>query len=106
KRQQLAQNLATSTEYDSNLVAGYYSRYLGRTASAAELSFWVPALAQGKSTDEDVLAQIVGSDEYYRNHGGSDASWLNAMYQDLLGRPRGATENSLLNALQQGAKRP
>ncbi len=106
KRQDVALAFATSQEHYSNLVSGFYSRYLGRTAGAVDLSFWVPALVQGNSTDEDVLAQIVGSDEYYRNHGGTNATWLDAMYQDLLGRLRGATETALLDALQHGATRP
>jgi subtilisin family serine protease len=39
-------------------------------------------------------AQVLASDEYYAVHGGTDESFLSALYQDVLGRPISSGESS------------
>jgi hypothetical protein len=46
-------------------VAGYYQAYLGRAADSLGLNYFAGILGQG-GRDEDVLAGILGSDEYFR----------------------------------------
>jgi uncharacterized delta-60 repeat protein len=105
QRQEVALALASGEEYYGNLVAGFYARYLGRTATPADRAAWVPMLLRGALTDEGLLALLAGSEEYYRRHGGTDVGWVDALYRDVLARPRGAGENGLLAALRQGASR-
>ena len=45
-----------------------------------------PALTPGASTDEDVHASILSSDEYFVEQGGTAAGFITGLYQDLLGR--------------------
>jgi uncharacterized delta-60 repeat protein len=98
-RQAAAATLLAGDEYKRDLVSGYYNQYLNRSASPGEIDGWVQLLRQG-ATDEQILASIVSSDEYYkRAGGGTDATWLDALYRDLLGRPRNG-DNSLLPAVQ------
>jgi uncharacterized delta-60 repeat protein len=80
-RTQIAFNLLTSTEYLTNLVSGFYLKYLRRPADSAGLSAFVTALQAAQGTvqtlipgvpagagvtrDEDVIAIMVGSQEYF-----------------------------------------
>jgi uncharacterized delta-60 repeat protein len=103
-RQADALAVATSGEYRTNLVAGYYKQLLGRTGSADEINFWVGQLQSGVR-DEQVIAAFVASDEYFRNAGGTNAAWLDRAYRDLLGRSRDPQDLGFLNALAGGARR-
>ena len=100
---------AQRAEYRDILVAGYYQKYLGRAADSQGLAFWVGMLQAGQ-TDEQVLAGIVGSDEYLNLHRSNNPdpnlAFLQAAYPDLLGRPLDdAGKNYWLALLQQGATR-
>jgi hypothetical protein len=67
---------------------GFYVRFLGRKATNDEANFWGNQQAFGGMTDEQVIAQFVGGDEYFMHKGASDnLTWLKAAYLDLLGRP-------------------
>lgn len=94
-----------SAEYHTLLITTFYGKYLGRSASAADIGAWLPALQAGL-TDEAFLAALVGSDEYFANHGSTDASWLDAVYNDLLNRPPDPSGQALyLGQLQGGVSR-
>ena len=94
-----------SDEYRTLLISTYYSTYLGRAASAGDISAWLPQLQSGMS-DETFLANLLGSQEYFADHGSTNASWLSAVYNDLLHRqPDAAGENVLLGELQNGSSR-
>jgi hypothetical protein len=88
----VANALAHSTEYYSNLVTGAYQKYLGRAASQTEVAAWVSALQNGLISDELMEAGFIGSSEYIQNHGGPGAGWITGMYQNLLGRTPAQTE--------------
>jgi Domain of unknown function (DUF4214) len=52
-------------------------------------------MLQGGATDEDVMAAILGSPEYLSTRGGgTNAGFVSAMYQDLLGRAPTAGEQA------------
>jgi hypothetical protein len=94
-----------SDEYRTLLITTFYNTYLGRPASAADISNWLPQLQRGL-TDESLIAAIVGSDEYFADHGSTDASWLNAVFNDLLGRaPDPSGQANFLAQLQAGVSR-
>ncbi|MDE2508241.1 MAG: DUF4214 domain-containing protein [Planctomycetota bacterium] len=70
----------------------WYLEFLGRPAAAAESAWWAGVLAG--TSDEQVMADIIGSPEFYNRApstsglGGvpSDATFITAMYVELLGR--------------------
>jgi hypothetical protein len=57
--------IATSRERAAITVRDDYRLYLGRAASPAEVNQWVTRLVQA-TTDESVVAVLVGSPEYYQ----------------------------------------
>ncbi len=85
-RTQFAAGVDTSSEYYQDLVSGYYSEFLRRTADGGRI-FWANELINGYMTDEQVIAQFVGSDEYFNNvAGGTTASFMDHVFLDLLHR--------------------
>jgi hypothetical protein len=85
--QRQAENTAliTSTEYRNSLVTAWYTKYLQRTADAGGLAGALASLAAG-ATDEQVIADLVGSTEYFQLHGSDNTSFLYAVFNDILGR--------------------
>jgi hypothetical protein len=81
----IAYAFATSTEYESLVIAADYQRYLGRIAAPSEIAGWVNRLQQGTS-DEQVVAAFVGSNEFYADQGSTLQGWLNGAYQAILQR--------------------
>lgn len=84
--QQIAMAFLTSAEHRSHIIDGYYQTYLHRSVDAAGLNFWLAVMAAG-ATEEQVLGAIVGSDEYFIDHGGTSDSYIRALYHDVLLRP-------------------
>lgn len=91
-RTQVATAFASSTEFDSNLVNGYFEQYLDRTADPTALSFFVSELQSGISTSA-IIDQLVSSDEFYQLSG-SDQGFVWNLYNDLLGRDPSGDENA------------
>jgi hypothetical protein len=83
-----------SPEYKAHFVTTLYQVFLGRAPDAGGLQFWTekmslpgtPGMHGGSADEKYVLAAILGSDEYYNNAGGTPQGWINAVYQDILGR--------------------
>jgi hypothetical protein len=98
QRQQVAVGFLTSDEYRGRLVNDYFTSYLHRPATPGEIATYVDQLKQG-AANAQVLAAILGSDEYYQRQGGTNAGWLNQAYLDLFGRIRRADETIYLDAL-------
>ena len=100
-----AVTLTTSDEYYDDQVRQAYEHFLGRAPDAAGLTFWNSQL-RGGLTDEQMQAQFIGSPEYYQHSGGTDRSWVDQMYFDLLGRaPDSQGEASWVKALANGVPR-
>ena len=91
-RTQVATALASSTEYYSNLVNGYFEQYLARPADAAALSFFVSELQAGAGATA-VIDQLLASDEFYQQ-AGSDQAFVWNLYGELLGRTPNGDENA------------
>ncbi len=79
--------LAGSTEHFNGVVSQLYQRYLGRTPDGGGLAFWTNHLQNNTLTEANLEGQLIASDEFFQTHGGSqNAAWLEATYNDLLGR--------------------
>ena len=62
-RTTVAEELLTSPEYRSDLIASYYQAYLGRPADGGGIGTFLVQFAQGASND-DVQADLLGSAEF------------------------------------------
>lgn len=67
---QLAQFVLTSTEYSNVFVSNSYQTFLHRSADPAGLAFFVQAMRSGM-TDDQVIAVLIGSDEYLQTRVGA-----------------------------------
>jgi uncharacterized delta-60 repeat protein len=69
-----------------------YQHYLHRAPSPLDQGSWVGFVQSGASP-EQVAALLIGSAEYYQTRGGNtDAGFIAAVYQDVLGRAPAAGE--------------
>lgn len=108
----LAENVVAGSEFRGDQVKSFYANYLHSTCpvlvaqecpltlgspTSAELSSALTALA-GNSAEEDIIAGVLGSDQYYLHHGSTEAGLVKAVYQDLLGRS--PTNGEMSAALQ------
>lgn len=102
---QVASAFLHSTEYDSRVIASYYQNFLGRSASPAEITSWVSFMRQGGLTEEQVAYDFLSSPAYSAIYG-TDAAFVQSMYQNVLGRTGSAAEVSgWVNYLQNGGTR-
>jgi hypothetical protein len=84
-RATVAQQLLNSTEYRTKLIQQQFQTLLGRPAGASDLNTYLNLFLQGVS-DEAVKALIISSPEYVFHRGvTSPGTWVNAVYQDVLG---------------------
>jgi parallel beta-helix repeat protein len=63
---QAAQAFFLSHEYERDLFGGYYEHYLNRGSDQAGMNVFSMAMSRGVR-DEDVVAALVASDEYFAN---------------------------------------
>jgi RHS repeat-associated protein/uncharacterized repeat protein (TIGR01451 family) len=85
-RAQVTFAIEQTSEYRSRLVESLYSSLLGRQADPGGLAFCVNSFQLG-ATLAQVEAVLLGSPEYFQKRGnGNTAAFLNALYQDTLGR--------------------
>jgi len=71
-----------------------YVRFLGRQADAGGVNYWTDFLRRDGHSDTDLAARLIGSPEYFQTQGGgTNAGFLNALYQDVL--CRSITQNEL-----------
>ncbi|HVX14394.1 MAG TPA: DUF4214 domain-containing protein [Pirellulales bacterium] len=104
-RADLATTLTHSAEYYHLVIQAAYAKYLGRAADAQGLAAWT-TLMQGGLSDELLEAGFIGSPEYYQHSGGTNKAWVDAMYENLLGRAADpAGEAVWLAALANGESR-
>jgi plastocyanin len=77
--------LAFSEEFQRDTVVELYQQYLGRAPDAGGDAFWTSYLYDG-GTIESMAQALVSSSEYWQRAGGTDAGFLQALFQDALGR--------------------
>jgi hypothetical protein len=96
-RAQVVRSFWESQEHRVREVDSYYAQYLHRSADSAEEFGWVQAFQHGLS-EADVILGFVTSGEYTAAH--ADAlSFVNGLYQDMLGRVADAAGEASWTAL-------
>jgi hypothetical protein len=102
----VARAFANSDEFRNIETQRDYLGLLGRSASPAELAFWLQQRHAGLSNRQEVAA-ILASDEFFAHQGGSATGWLTGAFVAVLGRaPDGGAQAAFLGAgLQTGAGR-
>jgi hypothetical protein len=105
-RTQVVQLIENSLEYRTDVVNNLYLTLLGRPADPNGLMTFVNYLGSG-GTIGDVKALIISSPEYFQGKGGgTNLGWLQAVYQDILGRPLDPIgQAAFLPALNSGTPR-
>jgi hypothetical protein len=89
-RAQVAGAILHSNEFFNREVATDFTSLLGRNADAGGLQTFVQDLQNG-ATPQQIQALIMGSDEFFARVGGDPASFVNAVYGEVLNRPVDAT---------------
>ncbi len=82
---QVAYDIETSLESRTDQVEALFQLVLGRPADQQALNLSVQFL-QGAGTLEQLEAALIGSAEYFSNAGGTNAAFVNAMYQTIVNR--------------------
>ncbi|WCO69245.1 DUF4214 domain-containing protein [Iamia majanohamensis] len=82
----VAQEMTHSPEHASLVVTTLYRRALLREPDAAGLAFWTDRLAAGRAT-ATLASQLYGSAEAFSKAGSDPATFVDATYRKLLGRP-------------------
>ena len=85
-RASVASAIDHSAEYDStDVILPGYLKFLLRTPDASGLTYWTGRLQAGM-TDEQFGAQLAASPEFFSRAGGTNADWIDAVYEAILGR--------------------
>ncbi|NLD77766.1 MAG: polysaccharide deacetylase family protein [Acidimicrobiales bacterium] len=80
----VARSVARAAAPTSATIAGLYRSYLHREPGGSEVDGWTASLrAHGSAT---VVAELLASDEMFHRAGGTDAGWLDHVYELVLGR--------------------
>ncbi|HEV8059865.1 MAG TPA: DUF4214 domain-containing protein, partial [Gemmataceae bacterium] len=102
-RMQVVQLIQSSEEYRTEEVQNLYQSILDRPADTAGLNAWVAFLGNG-GTEQQVEEDIMGSAEFVTLNGGTAATFVTAVYNELLGRnPDPAGGAAWVNLLNAGA---
>ena len=83
-RERVARSLLYGSEGSANEVARAYQSLLRRDPEPKGGAYWTEHLRTNDVLDLRVL--LLSSDEYHRRSGGTDQSWVAALYRDVLGR--------------------
>jgi Domain of unknown function (DUF4214) len=68
----------------AQLIAEWYARFLRRQPEPQAFQQWMGTM--NRTSPDVALASILGSEEYYRLWGATDAGFVSALYADILGR--------------------
>ncbi len=99
-RKTVAAGLVGGSEFRTDEVTSFFANYLHPTckelmALECTSSIGVPTSAElantlssfeGGQTEEDIIAGVLSSPQYYQDHGSSQTGLIKGVYQDLLGR--------------------
>ncbi|MEM9561206.1 MAG: DUF4214 domain-containing protein [Actinomycetota bacterium] len=81
----LADSLVEGAHFSGSLVDDLYEQALGRQPDADGRAYWVATLADGLKY-EHLGTLFFGAAEYVNRSGGTNASFVDALYRDILGR--------------------
>ena len=88
----IASGFVNSDEYRLGRINAAYSGILGRGAEPGAANGWLVAMQRGYLGTDDVEKTFYGSDEYKANSGGTNESFVIALYSVLLHRVPGPEE--------------
>jgi hypothetical protein len=95
-------DIERTSAYQDLQIQNAYQKLLGVAAPPSALTYLQGLMSQGTNF-RTVEAIIAGSAEYYQANGGTNASWLSAVYQAFLNRPLDTTgQNQWLPLLNAG----
>jgi hypothetical protein len=80
-------------EYRGRAIDALYQEYLGRAADPRGRRYWLDRWPDANGRDV-VAAGILASPEYFGKAGASDPQFIDALYQDVLGRDATSAEIS------------
>jgi hypothetical protein len=104
-RGEFTRGIARTPEWTGHVVDQLYQGVFGRTADAGGRAFWSQRLVAG-SRVADVAASLYGSNEYFANHGGTNPSYIDALYSGILKRPSDASGRAYwIDQLNRGVPR-
>jgi hypothetical protein len=108
----VAKDVVSSAQFRADEVTSFFANYMHPTCrelvaqecttsvgapTLAELSTALASFASG-TTEEEIVAGVLGSDQYYANHGSTQTGLINGVYQDLVGTaPTNAELSSALD---------
>ena len=81
----VAKGIFTSPERLDPLVTQFYENYLGRAPDSGGLSAWVSDWQQ-KGDSDDVVVNILASQEFFNDAGGTNQGFVELLYERFLGR--------------------
>src|SRR5690606_8545983 len=84
-RGEFALALARTPEWVNTVIAGQYQQILGRSPDGPGLAYWSQHVRGGMRIAA-LASNLYASAEFYAAAGNTDAGWVNAMYQNILGR--------------------
>jgi hypothetical protein len=90
----VADGIATSVEYDTDLVTSIYQQYLNRAPDPTGLHDWLGKMQAGTVSYEVIRGYILGSQEFKNDVLAHYADYVTGLYWTLLGRgpdPTGLT---------------
>ncbi len=85
------QGVTGGLEYRIDVVQGLFNKLLQRAADPTGMAQGVAALAAGESVEE-YEADLMSTPEYFQKHGNNNTSFVQAVYQDGLGRTVSASD--------------
>jgi hypothetical protein len=105
-RAQVVQTILASDEYRDLLVRGLYTRLLRRNPTPVETQSMRDVLGSG-GTEEQVTVTLTASPEYFHQRANdSNATFVDQVYQDLVGRaPDAGSRSSLVAQLDANTPR-
>lgn len=81
-----------SAEYFLARIRSAYETMLGRQGEAAGVQGWLTGIVNGVANVDDLSLYFASSPEAYLNAGSQPSSWIQYLYEKLLGRSPGSSE--------------
>jgi hypothetical protein len=82
----IAQGIFESNERLDPIIEQYYHDFLLRSADDSGLTYWREQVWKHDGGPENVIAGMISSPEFFQSAGGTNAAWIQALYQRLLNR--------------------
>lgn len=89
---QVSDSILSSTEYRMRRIEAAYIGVLGRPSEPSGLANWLNAVARGIVRIDEVEISFMESDEYFNSTGGTNQTYVSAVYQRLLNRVAAQSE--------------